>query len=221
MQYQPDPSAFRASERATRLADTASCVHTSREAKHHTPSHPTATSAQVLTSGMWPQTTAAATCNLPRELEQSTQEFVAYYLHANSGGFRGFYLCFWFLDRLERAWSAGACCLLTCTPTRVGLGSAWLGCCCTAIVRVAQRCHVARFAVPFQLHKMMASSASAAMRCNCRPSFLSCPRRPAADVADGAGHGGSQGHVWRRQPQARDPVQHVPGGAGGHGACAR
>lgn len=41
---------------------------------------------QVLTSGMWPQTTAATTCNLPRELEQCTTEFAAYYLHANSGG---------------------------------------------------------------------------------------------------------------------------------------
>lgn len=41
---------------------------------------------QVLTSGMWPQTSAAATCNLPRELEQCTTEFAAYYLHANSGG---------------------------------------------------------------------------------------------------------------------------------------
>ncbi|KAL4421065.1 hypothetical protein ABPG77_001360 [Micractinium sp. CCAP 211/92] len=42
-------------------------------------------SVQVLTSGMWPQTTAATTCNLPRELEQCTTEFAAYYLHANSG----------------------------------------------------------------------------------------------------------------------------------------
>ena len=46
----------------------------------HTP-----TPLQVLTSGMWPQTTAAPTCNLPRELEQCTQEFMGYYLHANSG----------------------------------------------------------------------------------------------------------------------------------------
>jgi hypothetical protein len=44
-------------------------------------------SVQVLTSGMWPQTSAAPTCNLPRELEQCTSEFVSYYLHANSGGF--------------------------------------------------------------------------------------------------------------------------------------
>ncbi|EFN52532.1 hypothetical protein CHLNCDRAFT_138949 [Chlorella variabilis] len=40
---------------------------------------------QVLTSGMWPQTSSAPTCVLPRELEQCTSEFVAYYLHANSG----------------------------------------------------------------------------------------------------------------------------------------
>ncbi|PSC70166.1 cullin 3 [Micractinium conductrix] len=42
-------------------------------------------SVQVLTSGMWPQTTAIATCNLPRELEQCTTEFSSYFLHANSG----------------------------------------------------------------------------------------------------------------------------------------
>jgi hypothetical protein len=41
---------------------------------------------QVLTSGMWPQTSATATCQLPRELEQCTTEFASYYLAANSGG---------------------------------------------------------------------------------------------------------------------------------------
>lgn len=38
---------------------------------------------------MWPQTTAIATCNLPRELEQCTTEFSSYFLHANSGEARG------------------------------------------------------------------------------------------------------------------------------------
>ena len=40
---------------------------------------------QVLTSGMWPQTSANATCNLPRELEQCSKEFVDYFQEKNSG----------------------------------------------------------------------------------------------------------------------------------------
>lgn len=58
----------------------------SRRADKVTSACPAPPRRQVLTSGMWPQTTAAPTCNLPRELEQCTREFVAYYLHANSGG---------------------------------------------------------------------------------------------------------------------------------------
>lgn len=41
------------------------------------------------------------------------------------------------------------------------------------------------------------------------------PRRPQVDLADGAGHRRHQSHLRGRHPQARDPVQHVPGAAGG------
>lgn len=42
-------------------------------------------SVQVLTTGSWPQATAAAPCTLPRELQQATEAFRAFYLEAHSG----------------------------------------------------------------------------------------------------------------------------------------
>ena len=41
---------------------------------------------QVLTTGSWPQATTSAPCNLPRELEQCTEQFKQYYLATYSGG---------------------------------------------------------------------------------------------------------------------------------------
>ena len=77
---------------------------------------------QVLTSGMWPQTTAVApTCNLPRELEQCTADFVQYYLKANSGAGRGAVKGRVFAAARRAGWGlcegCGVCALPSCSPT--------------------------------------------------------------------------------------------------------
>jgi len=41
---------------------------------------------QVLTSGMWPQTSATTTCTLPRELDECAAEFTQYYTQTHNGG---------------------------------------------------------------------------------------------------------------------------------------
>ena len=41
---------------------------------------------QVLTTGSWPQSTAQAAAQLPREMEEAAQQFTQFYLSAYSGG---------------------------------------------------------------------------------------------------------------------------------------
>lgn len=141
---------------------------------------------------MWPQTTAAATCNLPRELEQCTQEFMGYYLHANSGG-RSISWTASVVAPVAPGWrnstSRGAGMrFATRTPTREG------GDCCLHLYTAGLRLATVAGRVSRAGRGLPEDAAVA----------LPNPRRPAADVADGAGHCRPQGHVW--QPQARDPV---------------
>ena len=83
----------------------------------HTPSpcrRPVTPRPQVLTSGMWPQTSSAPTCVLPRELEQCTSEFVAYYLHANSGGCGACVWWWWWCVCVGGVDVAGCVCWVGC-----------------------------------------------------------------------------------------------------------